>query len=133
METEYDEVLTLVSDLIRFGASYTEAWNMDFRLYRHFINARRSAIEDSINNDRMLYTEQVGNIAKVFSKKRLKVPQSIKFDKFDTDNVRRRKDKKKKEKRLAKQRVMAWASFIHSYHTDNREDEQHGLTETTSL
>lgn len=95
---------------------------MDFRQYRYFINARRSSIEDCLNNDRLLYTEQVANISRVFSGKKVKSSSSIKFDKLDTDNVRRRRYKKNKKKKYAKQRVAAWAAFIHSYHVKNEED-----------
>lgn len=122
VERQYEEILKIIGDLIRYGASYTEAWNMDYRMYRHFINARRTEIEDTINNDRTLYTEQVANISRVFSGKKLKQPTNIKFDKLDTNNKRRRKDKHNKEKKLAKQRVAAWTAFIHSYHVKNEED-----------
>lgn len=122
VEKQYEEVLTLVDDLVRFGASLTEAWNMDFRLYRHFVNSKRGAIQDSLNNDRLLYSEQAVNIAKLFSGKNIKTNNTLKFDKLDTDNARRRRYKKNKQKKYAKQRVAAWAAFIHSYHVKNEED-----------
>lgn len=122
VEKQYEEVLTLVDDLTRFGASLTEAWNMDFRLYRHFVNSRRNAIQDSLNNDRLLYSEQAVNIAKLFSGKTIKSNNTLKFEKLDTDNARRRRYKKNKQKKYAKQRVAAWAAFIHSYHIKNEED-----------
>lgn len=123
VERQYEEILTIVNDLIRYGASYTEAWSMDFRMYRHYINAKRDAIQDDLNNDRMLYTEQVALISRVLARKKFGQLKNIKFTKLDVLNARRRRDKKKNEAKHARQKVAAWAAFIHSYHVKDTEEE----------
>jgi phosphoribosylformylglycinamidine (FGAM) synthase PurS component len=92
-------------------------------MYRHYINAKRDSIQDDLNNDRMLYTEQVALISRVLARKKFGQLKNIKFTKLDVLNARRRKDKKKNEAKHAKQKVLAWATFIHSYHVKEAEEE----------
>ena len=129
VEKQYEEILKIIGDLIRYGASYTEAWNMDYRVYRHYINAKRSSIEDDLNNDRTLYTEQVANISRVLSGKKIKQPSNIKIDKLDTNNARRRRDKRNRAKKYKREKVAAWAAFTHTYHTAKKEVNTDGTDE----